>query len=75
MSASASVSFAVSATMHMRQAISATLTIAFDGTPRLFVAGKAIQINALPQSYNIRAAQQSYTLKALPQSFTLRGVK
>jgi hypothetical protein len=67
--------FAVSGNWIVRQAISATVTIAFDGSPLLRVAGKPIQINAVPQSYNVRADYASYTLKASPESFTLRGVR
>lgn len=73
LSASLALSFAVNGNWIVHQALSATLSISFDGSPRLFVAGKPIILSAVPQSYTLRASQVSYTLKALPESFTIRG--
>lgn len=75
MSATVAIAFAVEANWIAQQSLSATATIVFGGTPRLFVAGKPIVINAVPQSFTLNARQDSYTLKAVPESFTIRGVR
>lgn len=68
-------SFSIDASWITRQAIGANISLSFDGTPVLHVAGKPIRLNALPQSFTLRARQENWTLTALPQSFTIRGAR
>jgi hypothetical protein len=75
MAASIGVTFNGSPTLYVEQAISATVSFAFSGTPTLHIAGKPIQLAAIPQSYNLRAARESYSAKALPSSHTIRGAR
>ena len=75
MGATVGFAFSGSPTLYVNQAISGTGTIIFGGAPNLRLAGKAIEISAIPMQFTLRATPGSYLLKAIPERFTSRGVR
>jgi hypothetical protein len=75
MQGSIGVAFNLSPTLWVNQSLHGSISITFGGTSTLYIAGKPIRINALPESFELRAVKEQWTLKALPQSFNTRGAR
>jgi hypothetical protein len=73
--ASVGVTFSGSPALFVNQALGSSVSLAFSGTSTLYIAGKPIRFNALPESFESRAMKENWTLKALSQSFNVRAAR
>lgn len=73
MSSTVQMAFAASIVPSSIQGLAASDGLTFTTTPKVTVAGKPIEIVALPSSFDIRAANDSYDVTAPQVSYDVRG--